>query len=139
MKKRSMSFYSDARASTIMPVVCWIAIAIAVLLSVLWYANNFEMTKITLEQVENDLSNIRTMIDDACLLTYYTAEYNPVTETGSLKINRSQICIESNDVGRCKALVCDLEEYETEIVIDLGEITFISVTKEEGVMVIDAK
>ena len=129
----------NAKGSLI-PVVSWLAVIVTVLIVVVWYANNFSMSKIFLEKAENDLSNIRQMVDDACDLSYYRAAYNPSTESGSLDINSTAICIRAEKIYRCKSTVCGIEGYGETKTIDLSKVTDIIVThSEEGAITIDGQ
>ena len=117
----------------VITIVSWIAVILTVMIGVLWYGNHFSLDKVELEKTENDLSNMRKMVDDACQLNYYRAEYNPATETGSLTINDKNICIETGGMGRCKATICTLDVYRgNPKVIDLSKITNVVVTKIEN-------
>ncbi len=132
-----MQSSSGQKASSVVSAVSWLAIIVTVIMVTLWYANSFRNDKLTLERVENDLSNIRKMIDDACEISYYNAEYNPGTKEGALDINGTDVCIQSGIVYRCKKPLCHLPELAlSPYHADLNSITKIVLTMSEGRLVI---
>lgn len=128
-----MASFLGAKGSVV-SVISWLAIIMTALMATYWYTGKFDLNKILLERVENDLSNMRKMVDDACELSYYRADYNPQTEDGNLDINRTDICISTEKFSRCKQPLCELMLYSSPKHIELDKITFITVEKTTGIV-----
>ncbi len=103
--------YSESSAlnarGDVFPLISWLGLVLVALIIGYWFFSNFFVGKNVLERVENDLKNIRKMVDDACDAFYYNAEYNPFTEEGRLDSNSSDICIRTPDLNKCRPVLCD--------------------------------
>lgn len=130
-----MASFLGARGS-VASVISWLAVVTTVIIVVFWYANHFNLDKLTLERIEGDLSGIRKLVDDGCELGYYSSKFNPQTEKGIFDVNRTSLCIITPGFYRCKSPICDLNMYDQNQSINLGEITNIVIAKEEGVLTI---
>ena len=119
------------------PLFSWLGIVLIALIIGYWFFSNFFVEKEPLERMENDLRNIRAMIDDACETKYYKASYNPFTEQGSLDVNTSQICISTGKIRKCRTVLCERLPEQT-IRIDLALLTDVVVEKSEETVTVYA-
>jgi len=114
----------------IFPLFSWLGVVMISIIIGYWFFANFFIEKEPLERMENDLKNIRAMIDDACETKYYKASYNPFTEHGTLDVNSSQLCIRTERMAKCRTVLCEKLPPET-ISIDLALVTDLVVEKSE--------
>ena len=124
---KSPKFSTLNARGDVFPLISWLGLVLVALIIGYWFFSNFFVGKNVLERVENDLKNIRKMVDDACDAYYYNAEYNPFTEEGSLDSNSSHICIRTPDLNKCRPVLCDNLAEGT---LPLSEIGDLNVLKE---------
>ena len=117
------------------PLFSWLGVVLIAMIIGYWFFSNFFVEKEPLERIENDLRNIRAMIDDACETKYYRASYNPFTEEGILDVNSGQLCIKTERLQKCRTVLCERLPLQT-IQLDLASLTKVVVEKSgEEVMV----
>ncbi len=112
----------------IFPLFSWLGIVLITLIIGYWFFSNFFVEKDLHERMENDLRNIRTMVDDACETKYYKASYNPFIEDGQLEIDISQMCIKTGNLKKCRNVLCERLPPNT-IQIDLASLINVIVEK----------
>jgi hypothetical protein len=96
----------NAKGSTF-EVISWLGLLIVALIAGYWFFSNFNVSKGKIETIENDLHNLRALIDDACDAKTYYAKYNPFTEDGNLEIRKGEICITAKDAASCRLFLCE--------------------------------
>jgi len=99
-----MIFKWNAKADTVSTIVLWFGSLLAVLICGIWLVKNFNPQHLTLQNIDNELTNLQTSLNSACRSSKYWENYYPKTNTGNLIINDLQVCIDSSD--------CDVIYYQ---------------------------
>jgi len=116
----------------------WIGIVLIALIIGYWFFANFFVEKEPLERMENDLRNIRTMVDAACETEYYKAKYNQFTEDGNLEVGKGRLCIKTGKLERCRTVLCERLPLQ-EIQLDLADLTNVIVEKIDEKVIVYAE
>lgn len=121
------------KASSSSEIVIWLTIIIVILLLIGWFFSNFVYERPAFELIENDLTRISFMINEACRAFEYSEEYTPFILEGALILNEKKICIYHKEIENCKNVFCDLNYQE----INIGKINSILVRKtlDKGVFI----
>lgn len=118
----------NAKGSISSEIIIWIAVILGVLLLIGWFFSNFRFQRSDFEIIDNDLSRITFMANDACRTYSYSESYSPLTLKGTLVASNDEICIFSSQIEHCKNIVCELSYNE----IDLEKINVLKVEKHVG-------
>lgn len=127
----------NAKGSTF-ELISWIGLVIVALIIGYWFFSHFSLGKGSVEQIQNDLKNIRIMVDDACETKSYKASYNPFIEEGTLEIMDGNICISSNKMRLCRTVLCEKLSAEDKN-IDLLQTKEIEVIKETNSDIVEIR
>ncbi len=107
-------------------IVIWLAVVIAVLIGASWVFTSFLFKAPSLDIINNDLSSMQFMADDACLADEYNYFFNPSAEDGTMVLSKKEICITSNGVQLCRETICDFVYAE----FDLSKVVLFRITKQ---------
>jgi len=90
-----MTYRWNARGDAVSTSVLWIGSLVAALVCVAWLANNLAPDHISLQQIDNELTEMQKQMNKACRMTYWR-NYFPKVNAGNLIINDMQVCIDSS-------------------------------------------
>jgi len=123
---------SNAKAESFANIIMWIGSTLAVLIAVLWYADNLRPTTVAVDYLESDLQNLQSVVNDACMSVAYSYKFNPRTEIGTLVVNVTKICINTDVLSGCREVFCNMSPVST---FDLANITNINIEKNDTVTI----
>lgn len=124
-----MKINKNKKCESTSVIILWIGVILATLIVIFWAIGKTNMTHYSFEKTNSDLDEIQGKINQACISHYYNAHINPVTEKGVFKTNGTLICINNTKIFYCKETMCNLS---SNIIIDLKNITYINILKEEN-------
>lgn len=110
-------------------VVLWLAIITAVLLASMWLLGNFKNLRPEAEKIQNDITKMQTLINDACAAYNFSYKYNPVTESGFFLMDDSNVCVDSGKMQQCRSVLCDTNSNAR---VDLAKATELLVSRKNG-------
>lgn len=91
----------NAKGDTVSTVVLWVGSLIAALVCVAWLAKNLYPDHITVQAVDNELTVLQHDLNTACRMERFWKNYYPKVKSGTLLINRMQVCMDSSE---CKVI-----------------------------------
>jgi len=97
----------NAKADAVSTMVLWMGSLIAAIICVAWLAQNLTPDHITVQMVDNELTNMQRDINTACRMSTYWKNYYPQVNEGNLIINDLQVCIDTSQ--------CDVVFFEAEV------------------------
>jgi len=101
----------NAKGDTVSTIVLWFGSILAVVICVLWLTKTLASDHITVQQIDNELTSLRSELNKACRMYDYWKEYNPKMNEGNLFLNNMQICIDSSP---CKVVFFSAENFTVE-------------------------
>jgi hypothetical protein len=90
----------NAKGDSVSTVVLWVGSLIAALVCIAWLSKNLYPEQVTVQAVDNELTVLQRDLNTACRMDQFWKVYYPKIRTGTLFINRMQVCMDSSD---CKA------------------------------------
>lgn len=111
----------------------WMGVIIAILISVTWFIMKLKPQQATQESIRFDLLEIKSIVETGCSSIYYSKDYNPRTEVGFFKFNKTNACINSSDFSDCVLLPCN---NSNEGNLDLAKLTSIRIAMEKNLTII---
>jgi len=91
-----MAFKWNVKADAVSTMVLWMGSLIAAIICVAWLAQNLNPDHITLQMVDNELTNLQRDLNTACRMDTYWKNYYPKVNEGNLIINDLQVCIDTS-------------------------------------------
>ena len=123
----------NARGSTTSELIIWFAVIGAVLIAMTWYLDTVFFGREPFEKMNNDLLRIGSLVNEGCDLKHFRAEYNPLTEEGTLSVQDNKICIKSGSMEKCRNTLCSTGIPNRSI--DLNSITNIVIEKNGAIKI----
>jgi hypothetical protein len=119
----------NSKASLVSDVVLWLAVITAILLASMWLLGNFKNLRPEAERVQNDVTKMQTLINDACASYNFKYKYNPLTEKGLFLVRDNNICFDSGEIMQCRILLCSTD---SNLSINLAYVTELLVNRKNG-------
>jgi hypothetical protein len=91
----------NARGDLSSHIVLWIGVLIACIISIIWLVQNLRVEHVTMQKVENELTDLQHALNNACRMHSYRYDYYPKLNEGNLILNNLQVCIDS---AECRVL-----------------------------------
>ncbi|MFH0955248.1 MAG: hypothetical protein V1777_04035 [Candidatus Micrarchaeota archaeon] len=100
-----------ARASSSIEIIMWVGIVLATGILLFWYLQNFFAGSSIVQQMQTDLQEIGSRVNEACLSREYHSPYNLSLTSGDLNWNSGELCLCVNcqtgaEFKKCKKTNC---------------------------------
>lgn len=114
------------------PIVMWLVVIVAVIIIIVWYAQNSSLASININAMDEDLKNIHYDYSLACNHDSVQSIIQLYTKKGMISVNDSVICVSqqitNGDVQRCLPTPCNPLHDNTTLAIENISKVFIEKT-----------
>lgn len=124
-----MIFRLNAKGESASTMIMWIGSILAVLIIIIWVNQNLKPMQVNTFVINDDLEKMQLEISNACTSFFYNRSFNPLVQKGLMRIDGSEICINSSEILRCKRSVCDSKIH---IAFNITDIKHISIIRHEN-------
>ena len=127
----------NVKASSVSEIIVWVSIVTSAVVGAAWFLTVFSSSGGSVGAVENDLSKLQLLVNEACFAKEYAYTFNPSTEDGNLTLSTKRACIYNTKIELCRDFLCDKIESTT---LNLKDLDKILITKNvAGKVIISAK
>jgi hypothetical protein len=123
------SVFLNSRASLVSDIVLWLAVITAILLASMWLLGHFKNLRPEAERIQNDVTKMQNLINDACASYNFKYKYNPLTENGLFLVRDNNICFDSDGMMQCRTVLCNTD---SNLSINLAYVTELLVSRKNG-------